>query len=44
VRRRVPPHVGAVEASADGAVLRIGADQAAWHELPHWVRARLRSR
>jgi predicted DNA-binding transcriptional regulator YafY len=30
VRRRVPPHIGAVEASADGAVLRIGADQAAW--------------
>jgi predicted DNA-binding transcriptional regulator YafY len=30
VRRRVPPHVGAVEASTDGAVLRIGADQAAW--------------
>jgi predicted DNA-binding transcriptional regulator YafY len=30
VRRRVPPHVGAVETSADGAVLRIGADQAAW--------------
>jgi predicted DNA-binding transcriptional regulator YafY len=30
VRRRVPPHVGAVETSADGAVLRIGANQAAW--------------
>jgi predicted DNA-binding transcriptional regulator YafY len=30
VRRRVPPHVGAVEASTSGAVLRIGADQAEW--------------
>jgi predicted DNA-binding transcriptional regulator YafY len=30
VRRRVPPHVGAVEEGAAGAVLRIGADQAEW--------------
>jgi len=30
VRRRVPPHVGAVEASGAGSVLRIGADRAEW--------------
>jgi predicted DNA-binding transcriptional regulator YafY len=30
VRRRVPPHVGTVEASASGPVLRLGADHADW--------------
>jgi predicted DNA-binding transcriptional regulator YafY len=30
VRRRVPPHVGAVEASGDEAVLKIGTDRAEW--------------
>jgi predicted DNA-binding transcriptional regulator YafY len=30
VRRKVPPHVGAVEAGEDGPVLRIGVDQADW--------------
>ena len=30
VRRRVPPHVGAVEATASGPLLRIGTDEAEW--------------
>jgi len=30
VRLKVPPHVGAVEASAAGPVLRIGIDEAEW--------------